>query len=82
VKIVSRGKGVVLEIETFKCAAALSLSVKTPVDSTTISAPVSPHGISSGFLRINKRFNGIVCEETNTYKINMHGKTMEQIKKL
>lgn len=35
---------------TFKCAAALSLSVKTPVDSTTYSAPVSPHGISSGFL--------------------------------
>jgi hypothetical protein len=29
--------------------------VKTPVDSTIYSAPVSPHGISSGFLQILKR---------------------------
>lgn len=36
---------------TFKWAAALSLSVKTPVDSTTYSAPVWAHGISSGFLQ-------------------------------
>lgn len=41
--------------QTFKWAAALSLSVKTPVDSTTKSAPASPHGISSGFLNSRKR---------------------------
>ncbi|WVZ15836.1 hypothetical protein V8G54_013402 [Vigna mungo] len=34
----------------FRWAAALSLSVKTPVDSTIKSAPDSLHGISSGFL--------------------------------
>lgn len=38
--------------QTFKWAAAFSLSVNTPVDSTTISAPYSPQGISSGFLQI------------------------------
>ena len=38
------------ETQTFKWAAAFSLSVKTPVDSTMYSAPVSPQGISSGFL--------------------------------
>ena len=36
--------------QTFKWAAAFSLSVKTPVGSTTKSAPAWPHGISSGFL--------------------------------
>jgi len=55
--------------------------VKTPVDSTMISAPVSAHGISSGFLRINKRCNGIVPEETNPYNTNMQGKTTEDMKK-
>ena len=35
---------------TYMSAAALSLSVKTPVDSTTYSAPAAAHGISSGFL--------------------------------
>lgn len=39
---------------TFKWKAALSLSVKTPVDSTMKSAPASPHGISSGFLYKNQ----------------------------
>ena len=32
------------------CASAFAVSVKTPVDSTTYSAPTSPHGISSGFI--------------------------------
>mmetsp|Transcript_12076 Transcript_12076/g.17487 ORF Transcript_12076/g.17487 Transcript_12076/m.17487 type:complete len:218 (-) Transcript_12076:217-870(-) len=46
------------EITTFlappvKCAEAFSLVVKTPVDSTTYSAPHSPHGISCGSLLSN-----------------------------
>merc|ERR1719498_272459 len=31
-----------------RCALALSIVVKIPVDSQTISAPASPHGTSSG----------------------------------
>ena len=34
----------------FKCAFALSASVKTPVDSITKSTPKSPQGISAGSL--------------------------------
>merc|ERR1719238_1786775 len=33
-----------------RCALALSIVVKMPVDSQTISAPASPHGTSSAFL--------------------------------
>merc|ERR1719238_153470 len=33
-----------------RCALALSIVVKIPVDSHTISAPASPHGTSSAFL--------------------------------
>ena len=43
---------------TLICAEAFSLSVKTPVDSTTNSAPCLPQGISAGSLNctINSQF--------------------------
>merc|ERR1719353_2464052 len=41
----------------FRCIDALSITVKMPVDSHTTSAPVSPHGTSSG-LRMAKNLMG------------------------
>lgn len=38
------------KLSTFLCSEAFSIVVKTPEDSTTKSAPYSPHGISEGFL--------------------------------
>ncbi len=32
----------------FRCAAAFSRAVNSPVDSMTMSTPLSPHGISAG----------------------------------
>merc|ERR1719201_323632 len=41
-----------------RCIDALSMTVKMPVDSHTMSAPVSPHGTSSG-LRMAKNLIGV-----------------------
>ena len=41
--------------QTFKWATTLSLSIKTPVDSTMNSTPVSAYGISSWFLQIQNK---------------------------
>jgi hypothetical protein len=42
-------------IQTFKCTDAFSIVVKTPVDSTTYTAPKLPQGISAGSLEIEER---------------------------
>jgi len=39
----------------------LSFVVNTPVDSTTMSTPLAPHGISSGALRIIGAFQPFEC---------------------
>jgi hypothetical protein len=40
-----------MQRQTFKCADAFSVVVKTPDDSTTYSAPKFPQGISEGSLK-------------------------------
>lgn len=67
ISIQAKFKNRICNLPTFRWAAAFSLSVKTPVDSTMYSAPLPDHGISSGSLNIlHYIHNNIIARSKNS----------------